>query len=243
MIDVHSHIIPGIDDGSRSMEMSLTMATQSVDAGVKHVVCTPHIHWGVFDNTRAEIASGFEALKEAVERERIPLTLSWAGEVRIKEIIPQWLANDELPFIGKWKGKPVLLLEMPHSHVPAGLDQLLRWLQSSGVQPLIPHPERNRDVLKMPDKIQWLRNLGCLLQVTAGAITGRFGENVQALSEQMLEADQVDVVASDMHDDVKRPNDMGEAYNAVKEMISKERADKLFKLTPGKIVTEKMRDR
>ncbi len=243
MIDVHSHIIPGIDDGSRSMEMSLTMAKQSVDAGVKHVVCTPHIHWGVFDNTRAEIASGFEALKEAVERERIPLTLSWAGEVRIKEIIPQWLANDELPFIGKWKGKPVLLLEMPHSHVPAGLDQLLRWLQSSGVQPLIPHPERNRDVLKMPDKIQWLRNLGCLLQVTAGAITGRFGENVQALSEQMLEADQVDVVASDMHDDVKRPNDMGEAYNAVKEMISKERADKLFKLTPGKIVTEKMRDR
>lgn len=238
MIDVHSHIIPGIDDGSRSVEMSLTMAKQSVDAGVKHVVCTPHIHWGVFDNTRAEIASGFEALREAVERERIPLTLSWAGEVRIKEIIPQWLANDELPFIGKWKGKPVLLLEMPHSHVPAGLDQLLRWLQSSGVQPLLPHPERNRDVLKMPDKIQWLRNLGCLLQVTAGAITGRFGENVQSLSEQMLEADQVDVVASDMHDDVKRPNDMGEAFEAVKEMISEERAEKLFTLTPGKIVTE-----
>lgn len=236
MIDVHSHIIPGIDDGSRNMEMSLTMAKQSVDAGVTHVVCTPHIHWGVFDNSRADILAGFEKLKDAVEKERIPLSLSWAGEVRIKEIIPQWLANNELPFVGKWKGKPVLLLEMPHSHVPAGLDQLLRWLRSSGIQPLIPHPERNRDVLKMPDKIQWLRNLGCMLQVTAGAITGRFGENIQALSAQMLEADQVDIVASDMHDDIRRPNDMGDAYNAVKDMISEERAEKLFRLTPGNIV-------
>ncbi|WP_414829906.1 tyrosine-protein phosphatase [Alteromonas sp. H39] len=236
MIDVHSHIIPGIDDGSRSMEMSLTMARQSVDAGVTHVVCTPHIHWGVFDNTRADIEDGFNKLNDAVAKENLPLTLSWAGEVRIKEIIPQWLAENALPFVGKWKGKPVLLLEMPHSHVPAGLDQLLRWLIASGIQPLIPHPERNRDVLNTPDKIQWLRNLGCLLQVTAGAITGRFGDKVQALSAKMIDADQVDIVASDMHDDVRRPNDMGEAYTVVKQRISKERADKLFTQTPGKIV-------
>lgn len=236
MIDVHSHIIPGIDDGSRSMEMSLTMAKQSVDAGVTHVVCTPHIHWGVFDNTRADIEAGFEQLQNAVQQANLPLSLSWAGEVRIKEIIPQWLANDELPFIGRWKDKPVLLLEMPHSHVPAGLDQLLRWLHASGIQPLIPHPERNRDVLKMPDKIQWLRNLGCLLQVTAGAFTGRFGDKVQALSVSMLDADQIDIVASDMHDDVRRPNDMGDAYKMVKDRISEQRADKLFTQTPGHIV-------
>ncbi|MCU7556116.1 histidinol-phosphatase [Alteromonas sp. ASW11-19] len=238
MIDLHSHIIPNIDDGSRSMEMSLTMARQSVAAGVTHVVCTPHMHWGVFDNTQETIEAGFQQLTDAVADAQIPLALSWAAEVRLKEYIPQWLREDRLPFIGRHNGRPVLLLEMPHSHVPAGVEPLVRYLRAQGVQPLLPHPERNRDILKMPEKIPWLRNLGCWLQVTAGAITGRFGENVQALVTEMLAQEQVDVVASDMHDDTRRPTDMREAYDQVSTHLGEDYAQKLFVNTPADIIAE-----
>ncbi|QJR80197.1 histidinol-phosphatase [Alteromonas pelagimontana] len=236
MIDVHSHIIPGIDDGARTMDMALAMARQTVDAGVTHLVCTPHIHWGHYDNTIDTIKAGFLGLREEIIKNGIELNISFAGEVRVSELIPGWMAEKQLPFLGQHNGKSVLLLEMPHSHIPAGFDNLLRWLQASKVQPLIPHPERNRDILKRPEKIQWLRNQGCLLQVTAGALTGRFGEQVRDVSLEMLANRQIDLVASDTHDTERRPNDMGQAYVLVSEQVDQEYADKLFKLTPGKIV-------
>lgn len=236
MIDLHSHIIPGIDDGARTMDMALDMARQAVEAGVTHLVCTPHVHWGTFDNTQEIIESGFQALVQAVNDEGINLSLSWAGEVRVNEMVPIWFKQDKLPYLGDYLGKKVLLLEMPHSNMPAGLDQLFRWLLNAGVQPLVPHPERNRDVWKRPEKIQWLRNQGCLLQVTAGALTGRFGEHVESIALEMLKQDQIDLVASDTHDTVRRPNDMGEAYALVAEKASVDVADRLFKTTPGNIV-------
>ena len=91
MIDVHSHIIPGIDDGARTMEMALDMARQTVDAGVTHLVCTPHMHWGTFDNTKPVIKQGFDELVNEVDKAGIKLALSWAGEIRINEMVPIWL--------------------------------------------------------------------------------------------------------------------------------------------------------
>lgn len=240
MIDVHSHIIPGIDDGARTMDMALDMARQTVDAGVTHLVCTPHMHWGTFDNTKPIIKRGFDALVEEVDKAGIQLDLSWAGEIRINEMVPVWFKEDKLPYLGCIDEKQVLLLEMPHSNMPAGLDQLFRWLRNAGVQPLVPHPERNRDIWKQPQKIQWLRNQGCLLQVTAGAFTGRFGEHVQQIAESMLENNQIDLVASDTHDTKRRPNEMGEAYKRVSALHSSEKAEQLFVQTPRNIVMSEM---
>ncbi len=238
MIDLHSHIIPHLDDGSRSMQMSLHMARQSVAAGVTHVVCTPHVHGGVFDNSVEEIEAGFTRLANAIAEAQIPLSLSWAAEVRLKEYIPQWLRDNRLPFVGHAQGRPVLLLELPHSHVPAGVEPLVRYLQGQGVQPLLPHPERNRELLKAPERIHWLRNLGCRLQVTAGAITGRFGDAVQTRVTEMLAQKQVDVVASDMHDDRRRPTDMGAAYERVSKQWGAEYAQLLFVRTPAEIIAD-----
>lgn len=88
MIDVHSHIIPGIDDGARDMEMALDMARQTAAAGVTHLVCTPHMHWGTFDNTIEMIEQGYQDLVAAVQAEGIRLELLWAGEIRINEMVP-----------------------------------------------------------------------------------------------------------------------------------------------------------
>lgn len=233
MIDVHSHIIPGIDDGARDMEMALDMARQTAAAGVTHLVCTPHMHWGTFDNSIEMIEQGYRDLVAAVQAEGISLELLWAGEIRINEMVPAWFKQDKLPYLGQYKGKKVMLLEMPHSNMPAGLDQLFRWLLSAGVQPLVPHPERNRDIWKRPEKIQWLRNQGCLLQVTAGAFIGRFGDHVQEIAESMLNNNQIDIVASDTHDTKRRPNDMGEAFEVVSKLAGADKAEQLFRTTPG----------
>ena len=152
MIDLHSHILPGIDDGARSLDIALEMAEQAVSCGISHMVCTPHIHRGYFDNSQSSIEAAFQSFNEHVKRESIPLSLSFAAEVRVNELIPIWHKKGELPFLGKYDGKNVLLLEMPHSHIPQGLDVLIKWLLRNNIQPLIAHPERNRELIAENDK-------------------------------------------------------------------------------------------
>lgn len=236
MIDLHSHILPGIDDGARNTEMSLAMAQQAVDAGISFMMCTPHMHWGTFDNDMNIIEPVFKQLRRDISAAGIPLTLDWAAEVRLNEMVPVWYKTQKIPFLGTLNGKKILLLELPHSHIPAGADQLIKWLITNGVQPLIPHPERNRDVWERPEKIRWLRNLGCLFQVTAGALTGRFGEVVQDISLSMMDDDLIDLVASDTHDTKRRPNDMKDAFELVCLQGNEALAKRLFIDTPGRIV-------
>lgn len=215
MIDLHSHILPGIDDGARSLEIALEMAQQAVDCGISHMVCTPHIHRGYFDNSLSSIEKAFYSFNEQVRSASIPLTLSFAAEVRVNELIPLWFKKGELPFLGKYNGKNVLLLEMPHSHIPQGLDILIKWLLRNNVQPLIAHPERNRELIAENEKFDWLLRQGCLFQATAGAFVGRFGEKVEEFAFSLLEKRAFHVVASDTHDLVRRPNDMKEAFEVI----------------------------
>ena len=235
MIDLHSHILPGIDDGARSLDIALQMAQQAVTCGVSHMVCTPHIHRGYFDNSQSSIEAAFHSFNEHVKRESIPLSLSFAAEVRVNELIPIWHKKGELPFLGTYNGKNVLLLEMPHSHIPQGLDVLIKWLLRNNIQPLIAHPERNRELIAENHKFNWLQRQGCLFQATAGAFVGRFGERVEEFAFRLLEKGAFHVVASDTHDLIRRPNDMQAALEVVSKYNS-EYAEALFIKTPGRII-------
>lgn len=237
MIDLHSHILPGIDDGARTLDIALEMAQQAVDCGISHMVCTPHIHKGYFDNSPSSIEPVFNKFVEAVTNASIPLTLSYAAEVRVNELIPVWFKKGELLFLGKHSEKQVLLLEMPHSHVPQGLDVLIKWLLRNNVQPLIAHPERNRELLAEPHKFAWLQRQGCLFQATAGALTGRFGDNVEQFATSLMKQKAFHVVASDTHDVVRRPNDMKEAFDVVAQ-FDPTYAKQIFINTPSAIVNK-----
>ncbi len=234
MIDLHSHILPGIDDGARTLDIALEMAQQAVSCGISHMVCTPHIHMGYFDNSLSSIEAAFLSFSKHVKRESIPLSLSFAAEVRVNELIPIWHKKGELPFLGKFDGKNVLLLEMPHSHIPQGLDVLIKWLLRNNIQPLIAHPERNRELIAENYKFNWLQRQGCLFQATAGAFVGRFGEKVEEFAFRLLEKRAFHVVASDTHDLVRRPNDMEAAYEVIAS-YDYEYAKKTFQDTPGVI--------
>jgi protein-tyrosine phosphatase len=235
LIDLHSHILPDIDDGARSMDMSLDMARQAVENGITHMVCTPHIHAGYFDNTFKAIEQAYILLKARLDSEQIPLQLSFGAEVRVSEQIPSWILHNEIPFIGKFASRKVLLLEMPHSHVPVGIEMLIKWLLENNIQPLIAHPERNRELLADNGKFEWLRRTNVIFQLTAGALVGRFGAKVNEFALKLIQERKIQVVASDTHNLTKRPNDMAKAYEVV-AMLNEDYAKEVFYSRPASIV-------
>ena len=235
MVDLHSHILPGLDDGSKNIEEALALARQSVNEGVHSMVCTPHINYGIFDNDDIKIRSAFTMFVESCQEENIALSLAYAAEVRLCPEITYLVKNNKLPFIGRYNGRDALLLELPHSHIPTGSDILIRWLLSNGVQPVIPHPERNREIQADYTKLHWLNNIGGIFQVTAGSLLGTFKTDARNLSLYMLDNNMAAYVASDLHNLKRRPNEMNSAKNFVKGIWGDKYANELFSETPSSI--------
>jgi len=239
LIDLHSHILPGIDDGARTMDDALALARHSVRVGVSAMVCTPHIHIGTFDNDYSSIKSTFDYFLAACKAADIPLMLSFAAEVRICPEVVDLAKENSLPFIGQFKNKDALLLELPHSHIPAGSDTLIKWLLNNGIFPIIPHPERNREIQADYKKLNWLKNIGCAFQITAGSLTGTFKSKARQLAWYMLENDMVAYVASDLHNIHKRPNEMKEAYELISQRFGVDRGNALFYKVP-KLISQNL---
>ena len=235
MIDLHSHILPGIDDGANTLADSLDMARQAIETGVTHMMCTPHIMEGIYENNQLTIQAAYFGLVQAVKEHGCPLKLSYAAEVRIAPEILQWVNDNKIPYLGQWQGKHALLLELPHSHIPAGTENLIRWLLKHNVQPVIAHPERNRDIIAQYSKIKMLKREGCIFQVTAGSFVGRFSESIRSVALKMLEDDLVNYIASDTHNVTRRPNDMGEAKEVLETEVGSQRALDLVLNTPLQI--------
>lgn len=236
MIDLHCHLLPGIDDGASDMEQALLLARMAVANGITASVLTPHIHIGYFDNDKESIAEAFGVFSKALKAESIPLRVAMAAEVRLSaEIMPQILRG-ELPFLGRWQGEDVMLLEMPHSHIPAGTDQLIHWLHKQGVTAMIAHPERNKDVIRDFKNIKPLLSTGCLFQVTAGAVAGRFGEPAQWRAEQLLAQGCVTVLASDAHHESRRPPELEPGRIAAESIVGESASWDLVRTNP-KIIT------
>jgi protein-tyrosine phosphatase len=235
MIDIHCHFLPGIDDGAKDMDEALALINLSVEDGVKRIVVTPHLHFGRFDNYLSVIESSFSALQQAVIKANIQVELAYAAEVRLDSEIITLLSSQQLPLYGLYNNQKFMLLEFPHSHIPAGSDILVKYLLKKNITPVIAHPERNRDLLKSPDKIKLYSRLGCWFQVTASSITGDFGEECQALALSYIEAGYIQVVASDAHSIKRRPPKLSEARTVIVDLFGELLAQQLFFENPDKI--------
>ncbi len=235
MIDIHCHILPGIDDGAKDMEEALALIKLAFDDGVTHIVLTPHLHFGRFENTLPIIKSAFEDFKAEVNKAKIDVNLSYAAEVRLDSEILSLLSKNELPMYGNYDGQQFMLLEFPHSHIPTGSDMLVKYLKKRNITPVIAHPERNRELLDAPEKIKQFVRLGCWFQITASSITGHFGDKPQSLALSYIEQDFIQVVASDAHNLKRRPPLLSQAKNKILEMFGAEVAQKLFHDNPYNI--------
>lgn len=232
MIDIHTHILPGIDDGAKDLTESLALLKLAESDGITHMVATPHIHVGRFNNVTAQIQNDLESLKLESLKEGINVKLAAAAEVRLDiELMAMVMAN-KLPFIGKIADKNVLLLELPHSHMPQGYDKFIQWLAKQNIRVIIPHPERNRDIQSNLYYIEHLKQLGCDFQLTASSIEGEWGESAQTIALQMLQDGLVNYVASDAHSVKRRPPILSQARKTVAQLLGEERATALFVTNP-----------
>ncbi|BAN68620.1 tyrosine-protein phosphatase [endosymbiont of unidentified scaly snail isolate Monju] len=235
MIDLHCHLLPGIDDGAKDLDEALALARVAVDAGICHAVMTPHVHPGRYDNHRDGIAAACEDFQQALDAAGIALRVSPGAEVRVSDQVVLQARQGVLPTIGEWEGRPVVLLEFPHSHIPPGSEKLTAFLLRQGYQPMIAHPERNKDVIRRFEKIHPFFEQGCLLQVTAAAVTGGFGSQALKRAWQLLERGWVTVLASDAHNLHARPPDMRPGFKAVCERLDETTAWSLVRDNPARI--------
>lgn len=211
MIDIHCHLIPGIDDGPATLESALALARALVEDGMRHVVCTPHVFPGRFENRRSTIELEFQRFAAQLKAAGIDLSLSWAGEVRLTPEVLPLLDLDELPFLGASATERTLLLEMPDGQIPVGAERFVKLLIERGIKPVIVHPERNRGVIDEPDRMEDFVDMGCYLQLTAGSLTGHFGSRVEKTARLLLDQGWVHAVASDSHNLSGRKPRMSEA--------------------------------
>ncbi len=240
MIDLHSHLLPGIDDGAPDLATALALAKIAVDDGITHMVCTPHIHPGRYDNTPESIAKALKELQQGLIEQQINLVINAAAEVRFGMELMVAVKQDSIPFLGEWQGQPVLLLEFPHGEMPFGAERLTAWLIEQGIKPLIAHPERNKGLLRSPAKLKPFLEQGCLLQVTAGAVAGRFGAAAQALSQQLLKEEVVTILASDAHNIEHRPPVLSQGRDAAAALIGQAAAQRLVVDNPWLIAESKL---
>src|SRR6516225_7494442 len=174
VIDLHCHLLPGLDDGAQNLQTSLTMARAAAAQGVTHVACTPHILPGVYHNHGPDIRVATKKLQEALDREGVPLRLVTGADVHMATNFVAGLRSGELLTIADSR---FVLVEPPHNVAPPQLEEFFFNLVTAGYVPVLTHPERLSWVRSRYDTIKKLVAAGAWMQVTAGSFTGAFGRN------------------------------------------------------------------
>ena len=236
MIDLHCHLLPGIDDGPDELATALRLARHAVSSGIRISVVTPHMHSGRYENRAANIRDAAQKFQITLDAEDIPLQIMSAAEVRLDHDILSWVGDGHIPYLGHWQGERVMLLELPHSHVPVGADKLVAWLRKQQIRPMIAHPERNKDILRNIDKLVPFVQMGCLLQVTAGAVVGAFGEHARIRAADLLARGWVTVLASDAHNMESRLPELEPGRLAAAVIVGEEESWNLVRHRPAEII-------
>lgn len=238
MIDLHCHILPGIDDGAANIAESIALLRLAAADGITHMVATPHINPGYFDNSRVTINNSLAQLRAAIETEQLHIAITAAAEIRVTADLMLAVEKNQLPFLGSWQGNKVLLLEMPPSHIPPGSDKLIKWLNQKGITSMIAHPERNRDVQSNPLILEPFKRLGCLFQLTASSLLGDLGERHQVTARQLVQNRLYHIMASDCHNVSRRPPRLTNSLNEVIKLTDAEYARTLVNDNPQLISAE-----
>ncbi len=229
-VDIHCHLLPGIDDGATDLETSLGMARMAVEDGISTILVTPH-QLGNFGHNRGDdIRRRTADLQQSLNEHQIPLQILPGGDVRIEDGMIEQLVSGEVLSLGDLRKH--VLLELPHElYFP--MEGILTALERQGMTGILSHPERNRGILREPRLVPKLVGEGCLMQVTAGSLMGTFGPNCQQLAEWMITEGLVHFIATDAHGTKKRRPLMQRAFDRVRKLAGKSTAKKLCIRNPG----------
>jgi protein-tyrosine phosphatase len=223
-VDIHCHMLPGLDDGASSWDEALAMAKMAVADGIATIIATPHQLGNNAKNSGAAIRAAAVEFQRFLQQRQVPLQVLAGADVRIEPDLTRKIRSGEVLSLGDRRRH--VLLELPHEvYVP--LDRLLDELASAKMIGVLSHPERNRGLLSQPGVLRHLVDRGCLLQVTAGSLTGTFGSQIQKFACSLVEEGLVHFVATDAHDTENRPPLLGAAFARVAELAGEKSAVEL----------------
>jgi protein-tyrosine phosphatase len=254
MIDIHSHILPKLDDGAKTIEESIQMCGISFQDGIRTIVATPHILPGIYRNDRSTILTGLQELNQALaqcgvknldpkvsyhldSQFRIPnseFRVLPGADVHFSSDILQRYERGDIVTVND-QGR-YLMVEFTYQGIPYQAEEVLFQLLTKGVIPIITHPERNMEIGQRPKRYYEMIRMGCLGQVTAMSLTGGFGSGVKRIAEALLSKRLIHIIASDAHSTDGRPPILSDGVRAAEKIVGKEEARNMVMEYPQSIL-------
>lgn len=235
MIDLHCHLLPGLDDGSRDLEMSLDMARRYVADGVTHAACTPHIMPGVWPNDGTAIQNSVQSLQAALDDAGIELQLFPGAD---NHIVPDFVDGLRAGRLLPLAGSRYVLVEPPHHVAVPRLEEFFFGILVAGYVPILTHPERLSWIEAHYPTIRRLAEGGVWMQLTAGSLAGRFGSSAKTWAYRMLEDGIVHILATDAHDPERRPPLLSEGWKLARACVGDTEAERLVLTRPFAILLD-----
>jgi len=236
MIDLHCHLLPGIDDGASDLGTALEMARIAVADGIALAACTPHIYPGLYENDTTRIRRVVDTFRQDLKKAEIPLEITFGADIQMVPELVDRLKSGDFPTL---HGSRYFLFEPPHHMIPVRFLETIFDALASGFVPVITHPERLTWLSE--EYYDWFTDAsrqGAWLQVTSGALTGRFGDRARYWAERMLDDGIVHVLATDAHTPDRRPPLLAEGREMAVKWVGEEEADRLVSERPQAVIDD-----
>lgn len=233
MIDIHSHIIPKVDDGSKSVEETFNMIMEAKNVGFTNIFLTSHYLTHYYETDTAELIFWKEKLQEAIDYKKIKVKLHSGMEVYITDRIKELLEQKKLLTLNNSR---YFLLELPLSTTINYLEHVLDFLNSVSIKPILAHPERYRFVQEKPSLVQEYINNGMLIQCNYGSILGIYGNSAKNTMKTLLKKDMVHFLGSDCHREGTIYTLIPEAIKKIKKIVGEQKFEEISTLNPQKIL-------
>ena len=239
MFDLHSHILPGVDDGSPDVATSLEMARIAVDDGIQLMACTPHFMPGMYDNEAQDIRRRVDELNQRIGEAGIGLHLVVGSDAHIR---PDFLPCVREGRLLTLNDSRYVLFEPPHTIMPQRLEDLLFNIVAAGYIPVLTHPERLKWIEQHFSIFEQLVRIGVWMQLTGGSLTGRFGSRPKYWAEKLLASGMVHILATDAHNPISRPPILSDAYKIAQDKVGLDEANNLVLVRPMHILDNEPAD-
>jgi len=235
MIDLHAHILYGIDDGPRHRETTREMLRQAEEDGIGTVVATPHYVVGANLYSPKALSARFDEVSRLIEQEGINIKLLLGNELFLDEYIFEAVESGKCHTLACTS---YVLLELPMAGIPLYTEKVLYQFLAAGYRPILAHPERNAEVLDNPAVLIDFVEMGCIAQINSTSINGVHGRRVQDTAKLLLKSNMGHLVASDCHSDKRRSPELSAAYKRLSLWLGSQRADRLFRTNPETVLQD-----
>lgn len=231
MIDIHTHLLPQIDDGSQDWDETLSMIRQGIRDGIEGAICTPHILNVLDEPFESKSLFKFDQLRDLIARNNLKFTVWMGSEIHCQSVFSTFSRIVTLNNNQKY-----LLMELPLTEFPLDVGDKLFKLILDGITPILAHPERNSAIMKNHEIVYQFVQQGVLMQLNAGSLTGDFGRTVRQTAVELMDRGMAHFVATDCHSAGSRPMILSTARRMVSGKWGKKTAETLFDVNPGKVI-------